>query len=80
MNKIKITERLGSANYQRAELWIDNSPDGFGNIYMLCQVATGKFCAVSLSDGNRYRNPMASAQAAVKDLEFLGHGKLTIEY
>ena len=76
MNKVKLERTTDSPSYWPGEMF----KDAGGCVYLLCEISDKRFSAVSLRDGNRWLEPTASTKAAVKDLEFLGHGKMIIEY
>jgi len=75
MNKISLESAKVSPKFESGELFSD---EGVG-VYMLCEISNKKWVAVSLIDG-RWLEPSTSARGAVRDLTFLGHGTLTMEY
>ena len=76
-NMVIVQETKESRVPEVGSLWVDS---GDGEVYMLASITPKEYVAISLNDGNRFRNPYENITYAVEGLEFLGRdAKIIVE-
>lgn len=71
MNVVDVSEEAISA--ERGDLYKD--PDSSNEVYIIAIIDPNRFAAISLRNGNRFRNGTPTADEAAKGLVRIGRNK-----